>query len=151
MKDGRVYYNSRTHIRPGNRRIAWSRDGGATWQDEHEDDELWDGPPDVYGCKAGLVRLPDNDRDVLVFSSPGRRDKRDDITVRVSLDGGKTWPAKRLVRSGPGNYTWLACGRTGTLSEGMIYLIANTGWMARFNLAWVMEGEASREAYPPSP
>ena len=143
LKDGRIYYNSRTHIRPGNRRIAWSRDGGATWQDEHEDDELWDGPPDVYGCKAGLVRLPYDDRDVLVFSSPGRRDKRDDITVRVSLDGGKTWPAKRLVRKGPGNYTWLACGRTGTPSEGMIYLIANLNWMARFNLAWVMEGEGS--------
>jgi sialidase-1 len=132
----------RTHIRPGNRRIAWSHDGGATWQDEHEDDELWDGPSDVYGCKAGLVRLPDDDRDVLVFSSPGRRDKREDITVHVSFDGGGTWPNKRLVRKGPGNYTWMAAGRQGTPGENMIYLLAGKDWMARFNLAWIMEGHA---------
>lgn len=28
MLDGRIYLNSRTHIRGGNRRIAWSSDGG---------------------------------------------------------------------------------------------------------------------------
>jgi len=139
LHDGRIYYNSRTHCRGGNRRIAYSHDGGETWVDEHEDDELWNGPPDVYGCKAALVRLPHEDRDVLVFSSPGRRDKRHDITVWVSFDGGETWPAKRLVKKGPGNYTWLAAGRKGTPSEGMIYLAANKDWMARFNLAWIMQ------------
>ena len=141
LKDGRIYYNSRTHNRPGNRRIAHSLDGGETWQDEHEDDELYGGPPDVYGCKGALVRLPYDDRDVLVFSSPGRRDVRHDITVHVSFDGGETWPVKRLVRKGPGNYTWLAAGRNGTPSEGMIYLAAGKNWMARFNLAWIMENQ----------
>ena len=143
LSSGRIYYNSRTHCRPGNRRIAWSYDGGETWRDEQEDDELWDGPPDVYGCKAALVRLPYDDRDVLVFSSPGRRDKREDITVWVSFDGGQTWPAKRLVRKGPGNYSWLAAGRNGTPSEGMIYLLAGKDWLARFNLAWILEGNAN--------
>lgn len=146
LKDGRIYYNSRTHIRPGNRRIAHSHDGGETWKDEHEDDELFDGPPDVYGCKAGLLRLPYDDRDVLVFSSPGRRDIREDITVWVSFDGGETWPVKRLVRKGPGNYTWLAAGRKGTPSEGMIYLLAGKDWMARFNLAWILEGNTNADA-----
>jgi len=141
LKDGRIYYNSRTHNRPGNRRIAHSHDGGETWKDEHEDDELFDGPPDVYGCKAALIRLPYEDRDVLVFSSPGSRATRTDITVWVSFDGGETWPAKRLVKEGPGNYTWLAAGRKGTPSEGMIYLVAGKDWMARFNLAWIMEGD----------
>jgi sialidase-1 len=149
LSDGRIYYNSRTHCRPGNRRIAFSYDGGETWRDEHEDDELRDGPPDVYGCKAGLVRLPYNDRDVLVFSSPGRRDKREDITVWVSFNGGQTWPAKRLVRKGPGNYTWLAAGRNGTPSEGMIYLLAGKDWLARFNLAWIMQGNINASAPTP--
>ena len=62
-------------------------------------------------CQALCVRLPYEDRDILVFSSPGRRDKREDITVRVSLDGGDNWPFQRRVRPGPGNYTWLAAGR----------------------------------------
>ena len=107
LKDGTIYHNSRTHMRPGNRRIAYSHDAGETWVEEHEDDELFDGPPDVYGCKAGLLRLPYEGRDILLFSSPGNRSTRTDITVWVSFDGGKTWPVNRLIQKGPGNYTCL--------------------------------------------
>ena len=142
LKDGTIYHNSRTHMRPGNRRIAYSHDAGETWVDEHEDDELFDGPPDVYGCKAGLLRLPYEDRDILLFSSPGNRSTRTDITVWMSFDGGKTWPVNRLIKKGPGNYTWMATGRQGTSSEGMIYLLAGKDWMARFNLAWLLEKDA---------
>ena len=139
LKDGTIYHNSRTHMRPGNRRIAYSHDAGETWVDEHEDDELFDGPPDVYGCKAGLLRLPNEGCDILLFSSPGNRSTRTDITVWVSFDGGKTWPVNRLIKKGPGNYTWMAAGRQGTSSEGMIYLLAGKDWMARFNLNWLLE------------
>ncbi len=145
LKNGSLYHNSRTHSRPGYRRVAMSDDYGVTWKDEHEDDELWDGPPDVYGCKGALLRLPHKDKDILLFSTPGRRDKRIDITVHVSFDGGKTWPYKRLVRKGPGNYTWLAAGRKGTPSEGMIYLLSGKDWMAQFNLAWLMEETPSKK------
>ena len=142
LKDGTIYHNSRTHMRPGNRRIAYSHDAGETWVGEHEDDELFDGPPDIYGCKAGLIRLPYEDRDILLFSSPGNRSTRTDITVWMSFDGGKTWPVNRLIKKGPGNYTWMAAGRQGTSSEGMIYLLAGKDWMARFNLAWLLEKDA---------
>jgi len=145
LSDGRIYYNSRTHNRPGNRRIAWSYDCGETWKDEHEDDELWDGPPDVYGCKAGLVRLRYDDRDILVFSRPGpHKTPRRDITVWVSFDGGKTWPVNRIVYN-KGSYTWLAVGRKGSPSEGMIYLASIWDWFARFNLAWIMENHSKTE------
>ncbi len=139
LRDGTIYYNSRTHSRPGFRRICYSDDAGETWRDEHEDDELWDGPPDVYGCKGALARMRYDDRDVLLFSTPGRRDTRTDITVHVSLDGGQTWPFSRMVKKGPGNYTWLAVGRDGTPSAGWIYLLAGKDWFARFNLAWLFE------------
>ena len=139
LKGGRIYHNSRTHMRPGNRRIAFSDDAGETWYGEHEDDELFDGPPDVYGCKAGLLRLPYEDKDILLFSSPGNRETRTDINVWVSFDGGQTWPVNKLIKTGPGNYTWMAAGRKGTPSEGMVYLLAGKDWMARFNLAWLLE------------
>ena len=45
----------------------------------------------------------------------------------------------KLVKKGPGNYTWLAAGRKGTPSQGMIYLASNKDWMARFNMSWVMQ------------
>lgn len=32
----------------------------------------------------------------------------------------------------------MAAGRAGTPSQGMIYLLANKDWMARFNLAWLL-------------
>ncbi|MEM7233374.1 MAG: sialidase family protein, partial [Planctomycetota bacterium] len=101
--------------------------------------ELFDGPPDVYGCKGAILRLPYEDRDILVFSSPGTRKARIDINVFVSFDGGETWPFRKLVRPGPGNYTWMAAGRKGTPSEGMIYLLAGKDWIAHFNLAWILK------------
>jgi len=139
MTDGSIYYNARTHVRSGNKIVGLSLDGGQTWTDAREDDELFDGPPDEYGCKGAILRLPFHDRDILLFSGPARRDKRDDITVHVSFDRGKSWPVKRVVKAGPGNYTWMAAGRKGTPSENMIYLLSNKDWMARFNLAWLMQ------------
>jgi len=143
LTDGRIYFNSRTHTRPGNRRIAWSEDGGETWGKPYESKVLPDGPPDVYGCKAGLVRLPVEGRDILIYSSPKDHlaPKRDDIALRASFDGAKTWPAKRVVTGGPGGYTWLAAGRPGTPSEGQIYLLSHHNSLLRFNLSWLLDGK----------
>ena len=139
LHDGRIYYNARTHVREGNKLVGRSADCGESWVDSREDDELFDGPPDVYGCKGALALFTHGGREVIIFSSPGRRDKRDDITIRASFDGGESWPVSRLVREGPGNYTWLAVGRKDTPSEGFIYLLSNKDWMARFNVSWLME------------
>jgi sialidase-1 len=139
LNDGSIYYNARTHIRTGNKIVGKSINGGKTWINSRQDDELFDGPPDEYGCKGAILRLPFKDKDIILFSGPGRRDKRDDITVQVSFDGGKSWPVKRIIKKGPGNYTWMAAGRNGTISEGFIYLLSNKDWMARFNLAWLIE------------
>ena len=140
LSDGTIYINSRTHTRKGNRWVAYSDDSGETWRDLHQDDELFDGPPDVYGCKAALLRIERDDRDILLFSSPTPHlPGRKNIRVWVSFDGGKTWPHNRLIRRGPGNYTWLTQGRKGTPSEGFIYLLSGKDWMARFNLAWLLE------------
>ena len=143
LSDGTIYFNSRTHTRKGNRWIAYSDDSGETWRDLHEDDELFDGPPDMYGCKAALLRLDRDDCDILLFSSPDpslpEKQNRANINVWVSFDGGKTWPVNRLVKEGPGNYSWMTQGRKGTPSEGFIYLRSIEGGMARFNMAWLLE------------
>ncbi|NIP95604.1 MAG: exo-alpha-sialidase, partial [Akkermansiaceae bacterium] len=139
LRDGTIYLNSRTHTRKGNRWVATSADSGETWRDLHQDDELFDGPPDVYGCKAGLLRLDRDDADILLFSSPSPDlPERRNIRVWVSFDGGRTWPLNRLIKRGPGNYTWMTQGRKGTPSEGFIYLLAGKDWMARFNMAWLL-------------
>ena len=139
LSDGTIYINSRTHTRKGNRWVAYSDDSGETWRDLRQDDELFDGPPDVYGCKAALMRLDRDDGDILLFSSPTPHlEGRKNIRVWVSFDGGKTWPHNRLIKKGPGNYTWLTQGRKSTPSEGYIYLLSGKDWMARFNMAWLL-------------
>ena len=138
LNDGTIYYNARTHFRKGNKQVGHSLDSGETWVNAKEDDELFDGPPDEYGCKGAVVKIPNKDKDIILFSAPGRRDKRDDITIHLSMDGGESWPTKRILKVGPGNYTWMAVGRKETPSEGMIYLVSNKDWMARFNLNWVL-------------
>ncbi|MEM8669704.1 MAG: sialidase family protein [Planctomycetota bacterium] len=152
LSSGRLYYNSRVHWqdRPKNtrRRAAWSDDGGQTWKDWQIVDVLPDGHQHrSYGCMGGLVRLPVENRDILIFSNIDTPNAtRERATVWASLDGGKTWPVKRLVYKGKSAYSSLDAGRPGTPSEGWIYLHFEGGpegasQVARFNLSWLMDGE----------
>ncbi len=160
LSDGRIYYNSRVHWqeRPKNtrRREAWSRDGGHTWTDWRIVEILPDGHQHrSYGCMGGLVRLPVEDRDILVFSNiDTSRPVRERATVWASFDGGRTWPVKRLVHDGKSAYSSLNAGRPGTPSEGWIYLHFEGGpeggsTVARFNLTWLLQGEPTGDGEVP--
>ncbi len=149
LSDGRIYYNSRRHwapegVNPLRRWTAWSEDGGETWEDLSICDVLPDGPQNTnYGCMGGLVRLPIQGKDILIYSncdSPGGRNLG---TVWASFDGGKTWPLKRLVYEGGFAYSSLTAGRPATKSEGWIYLHFESGGskVARLNLGWLLNGE----------
>ncbi len=160
LSDGRIYYNSRVHWqeRPKNtrRRCAWSTDGGETWTDWQVVEVLPDGHQHrSYGCMGGLVRLPVKGRDIVIFSNiDTTRAKRERGTVWASFDGAKTWPVKRLVYKGTSKYSSLAAGRPGTPSEGWIYLHFEGGpkggsQVARFNLSWLLQGEATKDGAIP--
>jgi sialidase-1 len=159
LSNGRIYYNSREHMTLGNRYIAWSDDGGATWLGPSRCVYLPDGMKgSAYGCMGGVARLPVDGKDILVYSNldaPGGSggSGRRNITVWASFDGGQSWPVKRLVYDGPSAYSSMAAGRPGTPSDGMIYLLFEGGprgqysaiQMARFNLAWVLAGRDLNE------
>ncbi len=75
-------------------------------------------------------------------------------TVWASFDGARTWPVKRLLFAGSHGYSALTSGRPGTKSEGWAYLHFEGGpkggsTVARFNLAWVLGGEATGDGSPP--
>jgi sialidase-1 len=176
LSDGTLYYNSRRHIstdglNPRMRYTARSYDGGHTWQNLEVSDVLPDGAQHVdYGLMAGLVRLPVEGHDILLFSNINvpateedeevphseRTGRRERGTIWVSFDGGKTWPLKRLIFGGDFGYSSLAVGRAGTPSEGIIYLFFegksdsslvrfDRGYIARFNLAWLTGGRDWQE------
>jgi len=157
LQDGTIYYNSRRHrstdgLNPRMRHIAWSYDSGHTWEDMSVSDVLPDGPQGHdYGLMAGLVRLPLDGYDILIYSnidSPGNRWQRERGMVWVSFDGGKTWPVSRLVDEGGFAYSSMVAGRAGTPSEGWIYLMYEFiedgryagARVARFNLPWITQG-----------
>lgn len=157
LSDGRLYYNSRRHLStdgltPLRRHIAWSDDGGQTWDNHSVSNDLPDGPQDTdYGLMAGLVRLDIDGHDILVFSNVESESGRNTGTIWASFDGGKTWPVKRLIEEGGFAYSSLAAGRIGTPSEGWIYLMYEGGdpygyaYMARFNLPWITGGRDWRD------
>jgi len=157
LSDGRIYYNSRRHwapegVNPLRRWTAWSDDGGATWKDLAICEVLPDGPQNTnYGCMAGLVRLPVEEKDVLIYSNCDSPAGRNHGTVWASFDGGKTWPIKRLVCEGGFAYSSLTAGRPATTSEGRIYLHFESGGskVARFNLSWLLEGEKTGDGELP--
>jgi len=146
LHDGRIYYNSRRHWAPPGesalrRWTAWSDDGGQTWTGLAMCAALPDGPQNTnYGCMGGLVRLPVEGSDILLYSNCDSQSGRKRGTVWVSFDGGRTWPLARLVDEGSFAYSSLAAGRPGTRSEGWIYLHYESkgSKLARFNLSWLL-------------
>ncbi|MEM0925556.1 MAG: sialidase family protein [Planctomycetota bacterium] len=158
LSDGRIYYNSRRHWAPQGksplrRWTAWSNDGGESWQDASICDVLPDGPQDTsYGCMGGLVRLPIKSRDFLIYSNCDSRKGRNQGTVWASFDGGKTWPLKRMIYEGNFAYSSLTAGRPQTASEGSIYLHfeSDGSKVARFNLSWLLGGEATGDGTVPT-
>lgn len=130
LGDGALMMNIRmqTHSE-GVRGISVSRDGGHHWSEIAHDANL-----PCPKCQASLVGKGDR----LAFSNPvsptppesptrgtrfypGKgRGERVNLTVRLSEDGGRTWPREKLLHKGPAAYSCLALlpnGDTGCLYE----------------------------------
>ena len=87
------------------RKVSISNDGGTTWHSLYTDPALIEPL-----CQASIRRFswPDADRkDRLLFSNPASDSERRNMTVRLSEDGGKTWPCSRVLHPGPSAYSCL--------------------------------------------
>jgi sialidase-1 len=133
LEDGRVMLNMRHESQPRLRAVVTGPDGAGGWGEVRFDEAL---PEPV--CMAGLVRAGDGG---ILFSNPhnphGR--ERKNLTVKLSADGGKTWPHARTLEPGPGGYSDLA-----TTGGDVLCLYERTGTLtlARFPISWVMEKPA---------
>jgi len=156
LSDGRIYYNSRSHMSIDNRRrIAWSHDGGERFVDWYVSDDLFEigepfyfkyGTKPSYGCRAGLARMPDGifpGNEVLLYSSPNWPGGwRYQMTVWASFNGSATWPVQRLIDASFSAYSSLAVDNDGTvylLYEGGENKLYDETSVAVFNLKWLLE------------
>jgi sialidase-1 len=126
------------------RMVSISADGGMTWGDVRSDPALIEPI-----CQASIRRYawPDEGTpDAVLFSNPAHESQRANMTVRLSYDGGQTWPVSKPLHAGPSAYSCLA-----VLSNGEVACLYEAGQehpyesivLARFPLAWLDE-RASR-------
>jgi sialidase-1 len=134
--DGSVLLNARNIGGAKCRKTAVSTDGGQTWTRLSDADVLID--PECQGTIIRYGTPRDTGEDVLLFANPASAEHRVNGTVRMSYDGGETWPVARTVYSGPFAYSCLTTLPDGTI--GLLY--ERDGYeritFARFNLAWLM-------------
>lgn len=137
--DGSVLLNARSIGGAKCRKTAVSTDGGQTWTRLSDVEVLID--PE---CQGTIIRYgaPGNiGKDTLLFANPASAEHRVNGTVRLTYDGGETWPVARTVYPGPFAYSCLTMLPDGTI--GLLY--ERDGYeritFARFNLAWLMAGE----------
>lgn len=106
LSDGTVYLNMRSYHGIHRRAVAHSHDGGETWSSVEWDEALVEPV-----CQAGLLSLADGG---VLFSNPASV-KRENLTVRLSRDGCRTWPVAWMLHAGPAAYSDLALARDGSV------------------------------------
>lgn len=89
LPDGRMIMsirNQRGDIR--SRIIAYSEDGGATWSEQYFEESL----PDPV-CQGSILSFEDeNGNTILAHSNNSDTESRNNLTVKISRDMGKSWP-----------------------------------------------------------
>ena len=109
LSDGRVMLNARSESKARRRLVSISADGARGWSRPVFDDALPE--PICFGSLArhplaGLLFInPDNPVDRL----------RRNVTVRLSRDGGQTWPVKRSLEPGGSGYADIAVAKDGAV------------------------------------
>ncbi len=130
LKDGMILQNMRNGR---TREIARSRDGGVTFGPAQHDAALID-----PSCNAGITRYSRNGKDIIIFTNAAST-KRENLTVKLSYDGGHTWPVARVIHAGAAAYSTVIPLRDGGI--GVLYERGETNpaeriTFARFNLEW---------------
>jgi sialidase-1 len=144
LSDGRVMFNMRNDTDVHRRLVAVSPDGVRDWRVLGFDPALLDPIcmasmlrydwPAVGSGPAGRILFanPDNLENLMTPQQRFRDRKR--LTVKGSLDDGRTWPVSRVIESGPAGYSDL-----GRLADGTILCLYECGQVERmFDDRYVM-------------
>lgn len=119
MPNGDLHVYMRNHSGQQRTAIATSKDGGEAWTDFRYDEALLDPT-----CQATILSYPDqgDGKHRVLFVNPADEEHRRNGTVRLSEDGGKTWPYSKQIEEGGFIYSCLT-----VLENGEIGLLYETG------------------------
>jgi sialidase-1 len=130
--DGRVHLNIR--FQNFCRAVAYSESGYSNWQGYAPDYNL----PDP-GCFGSVVAYNDGKRPyAMLFANCASNEDRKKVTIRASLDDGKTYPISKTIDEDRGGYVEIAVDN----KAGLIYLVYETEWgsfdyIAIFDYDWL--------------
>ncbi|MFA6449662.1 MAG: sialidase family protein [bacterium] len=141
LEDGSVMINMRNYYMRGMRAVAVSKDAGLTWSKIIFARDLIE--PVCEGSILRYTAAKTNRVNRLLFSNPASR-VREKMTVKISYDEGKTWPASKLINAGRSGYSDLVA--LPDLSVGIIYENGKKDYyekitFARFTLNWLTDGK----------
>lgn len=137
--DGRVCLNCRTT--EGYRYVAWSDDGGESFDDGKLDKEL--PSPGVMTSIHRFTKKPEQSKNRVLYSGTGA-DSRGHLTLRMSIDEGDSWKYSREIYSGPSAYSQIV-----VLSDLTICILFETGKydyreqisLVKIDLDWIEESD----------
>lgn len=110
LGDGRLYLNMRAYHGQSRRAVSWSSDGGMMWTPARPDAALIEPVCQGSVCGLGGQRV--------LFANPAST-RRENMTVRLSEDGGETWVRSLVLHAGPAAYSDLVVCPDGAI--GCLY------------------------------
>lgn len=138
LANGNWMINSRVN-KAGKRYVHVSQDEGKTWV-SNPALELID-----PGCNASIIRytsIKDGyDKNRLLFSNAKMEKGRQNMTVRISYDEGKTWTEGKTIYSGSSAYSSLTKCKNGDI--GLFFEMDDhtKNPFVRFSLEWLSDGK----------
>ena len=102
-----------------------STDGGKTWQPSQPGTLIFSGPH----------TLPPPAKGAQPPKSKAAKGKRENLSIKLSRDDGKTWSINKTLEAGPSAYSDLAVLPDGTVL--CLFEHADSITCARFNLEWI--------------
>ncbi|MEO6283172.1 MAG: sialidase family protein [Dyadobacter sp.] len=137
ISGGRIMFNARNQkgdIRA--RIVAVSSDGGVKWDTTYFDHNL----PDPV-CQGSILTIGKNKKqNILAFSNAADTKNRDNLTLRISFDDGKTWTKQYLVdksKNGEKDFTaYSDLVQTGKKSVGILYELNGYQSIVFKEMAW---------------
>jgi sialidase-1 len=151
LTDGRVMLNIRNECEQHRRLVSFSADGATEWTKPVFDETLFE--PICFGSTQRFSTQAEDTANRILFVNPNSGSRaRQNLTVRLSYDEGKSWPVQKVLEPGIAGYSDLAVG-----PDGSIYCLYERGglggnhyhtqgvWVAKFSLDWLTDGHDRHE------
>ena len=111
LSNGSLMINMRSYNGKKCRAVSISKNGGQSWSEITHDPTLIEPV-----CQASMISCRHDNNNLVLFSNPADKKSRTRMTIRLSLDDGRTWPVSRILHEGPAAYSSLAVLENGEIA-----------------------------------